>query len=632
MARRIIIPSFLSLVYFVASSTSAIDSFHLWEPNEIVETLSAWKKQYPNLVKVSTSQQEYGLDQAGTSEDCPYDVHHSGCLNHFFTIQDYVAHPIGSNSAASLPEILWTGSMHGDQQFGPSVVMEAASILLKAAACEAKPNLEAKNWQQEIIEAQSCRSELRSQGIDDAYRQWLARLVVTRKIVVVPNPNALGQYRQTHLEGTVDPLEDFPYNNDESESCMRTITARTMNEIFRDHVFQIALSFTEGVEDKISYSWGSQLYSAPDHVTLHDIAESLSRTVGGEEVYPFAPSNSKILDLYFQNTDPKMAFQDWAYAASWENPRTKQCNPESFGGYDSSKTKYTAKSNRAVSLTVSSDVTMEDLGNMRDVFHAKDDVDNLDIARNMRLALVSADLVEPYVSIFGINSVSISEDVVPLTRNPENICDKSRIVAVPHSLETVIVEWTVGGGLDIGNTDLWVIREEDIPDDSSACSENNLYDSFGKIEESFKKYPTHGTNGKGFFSKTGPNPSPMDSVTKPFSILNSRHNSVTLIDTNSMGGHRDIIKNSNDDNYGTRSASLLGPVFRTEIDLRDFEVGDRLILVAGATVDQNWKESPMEYHQVRETYMINKYGRNFVLHTLFFFPPNIKSFSVDIKF
>jgi hypothetical protein len=259
MARHtIIIPTFFSLVFFVASSTSAIDSFHLWEPNEIVETLSAWKKQYPNLVKVSTSQQEYGLDQAGTREDCPYDAHHSGCLNHFFTIQDYVAHPIGSNSAASLPEILWMGSMHGDQQFGPSVVMEASSVLLKASACEAKPNLEAKNWQQEIIEAQSCRSELQSQGINDAYRQWLARLVATRKIVVVPNPNALGQYRQTRLEGTVDPFEDFPYNNDESESCMRTITARTMNEIFRDHVFQIALSFTEGEENKISYSWGSQ--------------------------------------------------------------------------------------------------------------------------------------------------------------------------------------------------------------------------------------------------------------------------------------------------------------------------------------------------------------------------------------
>jgi hypothetical protein len=260
---------------------------------------------------------------------------------------------------------------------------------------------------------------------------------------------------------------------------------------------------------------------------------------------------------------------------------------------------------------------MEDLGNMRDVFYAKDDVDNLNIARNMRLALVSADLVEPYVSIFGINSVSISEDVVPLTRNSGNICDKSRIVAVPHSLKTVIVEWTVGGGLDIGNTDLWVIREKDIPDDSSVCSEN-LYDSFGNIEESFKKYPTQKTNGKGFFSKTGPNPSPMDSVSKPFSILNSSHDSVTLTDTNSMGGHRDIIKNSNNDNYGTRSASLLGPVFRTEIDLQDYEVGDRLILVAGATVDQNWKESPVEYHQVRETTIVNKYGRIFVLYTLFF--------------
>jgi hypothetical protein len=581
--------SFFSFALFVGSGI-ALDSsdsgsdFHLWEASEVPETLSQWARQYPTLVKVSNAQKEFGLPYVGTKRDCPYDGKHHGCLNHFFTIEDR------SKSGPDLPDVLLTGSMHGEQ-LGLTVVMETAALLLEAASCEAKPSLQAKIWEDEVAEAISCRSSLRSQGIDDVHRQWLARLVATRRIVVVPNPNPM----MSHLENNVDPTEDFPYNNVYSESCMRTVTARSLNELFRTHMFQIALLFKEG-EDEINYSWGTQGYISPDNKAYKAVAGSLSYVVGGETMVPYSPSNTKSVSL-----TSDFQFNDWAYAASWENPRTTICNPLSYGGYDTQKTVYPVETNRALAFTVSSKTNNvasgRTLGNVSDVFHAKDNSNGLAVSRNMRLALVATDLVQPYVSIFGINSVAISEDVIPLSTQPGNLCDTSRIVAVPGALDTVIVEWTVGGAIDISQTDLWVARAEDIPD-NSVCS-MNLYDGFENVRNVFKKIPSRPNSGSGFFSTSGPNPLPKESVSKPFSLLASK-DSVSSAKSNAMGG----MSTTSDDSAATAksrefhgSVNLLGPVFRTEIDLLGYEIGDRLVVIASATVDQDFGEAPDAYHQ-----------------------------------
>ena len=70
-----------------------------------------------------------------------YNGYHDDCLNHFFTIQDFITHPESSLLEASLLEILWTGDLHSDQQFGPTFVMESATILLEASKFELNPNL-----------------------------------------------------------------------------------------------------------------------------------------------------------------------------------------------------------------------------------------------------------------------------------------------------------------------------------------------------------------------------------------------------------------------------------------------------------------------------------------------------------
>lgn len=579
----------LGAALLLVPAVGAMESFHLWEPSEIADTLSLWKDKYQNLIKVSTSQEAYGLPHAGTKEDCPYDGKSVGCLNRFFTIQDFVAHPEGSNSSSTLPEILWTGSLHGDDQLGPTVVMEAAALLLEAASCEAKPNLSAKVWKEEVAQALSCRSDLRQRGIDDIHRQWLARLVTTRRIVVVPNANALGHYRGVHLEDVVDPMEDFPYNNNVPEACMRTIASRTLNEIFLEHMFQIVISFKKG-EDAINYSWGSQFYLSPDYICFNEVAESLSNVVGGSAMYPFGPANAVAIQ-------PKELFQDWAYAASWERIRTLQCVPDSYGGYGTRKTTYPVSTHRAASFTISSDIDAHsgrrNLGNVLDVFHAEDNSESLPISHNMRLALVSADLIQPYVSIFGINSLAISEDVVPSTHRDGTVCDTSRIVAVPTAFETVIVEWTVGGALNISETELWVAKVEDIAD-SSVCS-LSLDEGFDTYSHAFKKIPTRLNYGTGFFSRSGPNPPPKESVSKPFSLLVG-HKSNAGQASNAMGGM--VGKAGTGDDNGTSSINLLGPVFRTEISLDDYTAGDRLVVIARAVADQGWQNHPSAYHQV----------------------------------
>jgi len=42
-----------------------------------------------------------------------------------------------SPSSNALPEVLWSGALDGNERVGPTAVMEAASLLLKAASCEA---------------------------------------------------------------------------------------------------------------------------------------------------------------------------------------------------------------------------------------------------------------------------------------------------------------------------------------------------------------------------------------------------------------------------------------------------------------------------------------------------------------
>jgi hypothetical protein len=214
-------------------SPKNIRQYTLWSAELITQTLKEWAHHYPDLVRVTTSQEAFGLPAAGTHDDCPFDAEVEGCLNYIITIQDFLAHPEGSNSSNHLPEVLWSGEVHGDERVGPTATLEAAQILLEATTCEALPRRilkDTQDWENEIANAKQCRDNLFDYGIQDADRQWLARLVTTRRIVIVPTANALGYYRNVREEDGVDPNRDFPYDLTDSSLCMQSIAARTLNE------------------------------------------------------------------------------------------------------------------------------------------------------------------------------------------------------------------------------------------------------------------------------------------------------------------------------------------------------------------------------------------------------------------
>jgi hypothetical protein len=97
----------------------------------------------------------------------------------------------GSNASASLTEVLWTGSLRED---------EPLELLLLFLVVRPNPRLEIPPT------GMSC-------GDPPTPMLWV---------------------KKEHLEGFVDPADDFPYNIGQSQgSFVRTVPSRTLNEIFK---------------------------------------------------------------------------------------------------------------------------------------------------------------------------------------------------------------------------------------------------------------------------------------------------------------------------------------------------------------------------------------------------------------
>jgi hypothetical protein len=419
--------------------------------------------------------------------------------------------------------------------------MEAASLLLEAASCEAtfeyNPTLHA-----------SCSSSLEAQGIDKRQRQWLARLVATRRIVIVPTANALGYYRYTRKEGDFDVNRDFPFDYTDATQCMRTIGGRTLNEVFREHLFQMALTFHGGTE-LIGYEWGADSFRgvlSPDDEAQNVIASSLCHYGGGwngVSDYPFGPMDRIIYTV-------TGGMEDWAYAGSWLPQNVVQCDPSTYGGYAAEKTTYNNSVLRAFNLLIetSNDKTpsSSSLGTSLDVL-SETSSGNGHVSRNIRLSLLSADLVEPYVSFLGVNNVSLVTNILPLTGR---YCPRMNAMNVPTEMRQVLVEWTVGGALEIDETTLYYGKWKDVISQIDCMTQPS--DSLETFLQSATMISP--LNGTGFFSQSGASPLP----------------------TNLIGEKR------------------MGPVFSANVDLSSFQVGDEVIILAKARVDQSWVQQPSD--------------------------------------
>jgi len=513
---------------------------------EIGQMLLRLKTQYPQFCKLTTSQEAYSLPRSGNKNDCPFDSGGDGCLHYILELQDYAVHPPDSYSSNHLPEVFLSGSLHGDERVGPTAVMEAAALLLQAAACEALPSAPptSDEYPLQLQEAKSCRSKLASQGVSIQHRQWLARLVTTRRIVIVPTANALGYFRNERAEENMDPNRDFPFDVEIANECFRTIAGRTLNEIFRQHLFQLSLTFHGGTE-VIGYEWGAPTYlhsDSPDDIAQHDIAQAFSKYGAGwdhSQPYDFGNMNDKVYYV-------RGGFEDWAYAGSWDLDRVILCQPDTYTPYPKEKSIYNNSTLRVFNMLVetsnSKTPPTSELGTSERVLD-QDTPGNGHVSRNIRLSLVAADMVEPYVRIVGVHNFALSEDIVPTI---ERTCDKTPVIMIPRNLRQLKIEWSVGGALTIDDTSLWFAREtEEI---------RGVYDCLNqpdttKIQRLFEKAsPDSRINGTTFFSQHGP--SPTISLTEP----------------------------------------VLGPIFSAVVDVSTLKPSDKWVFLATARVDQGWTD------------------------------------------
>jgi hypothetical protein len=500
--------------------------------NEIYDRIQEFKETYPEFLRVTTSQERYGLPAAGTTKDCPF-VEGQGCPNFILEIQDYTVHPIDSASSNDLPSVLWSGCLHGDERVGPTATMEAVALLLEAAQCESTIS-------------HSCRTALKDRGIDHAHRKWLARLVTTRHIVVLPTSNALGYFRDEREEGDVDPNRDFPYDLRDNTKCMQTIAARTLNELYRDNLFQLALTFHAGME-VVGYEWGAPTWLnhfSPDHTAQDSIASAYSRYGGGwGQSSPYNYGTMNDLVYYVRG-----GMEDWAYAGSWDPQRVVQCKPKTFGGYPAEKTVYNNSTLRVFNMLVeTSDEKTPDQGNLGtslDVL-SSETTENGHVSRNIRLALLSAELVEPYVSIIAIDELTLQDDLPPLRAREGRTCQRQPFL-IARDAKQIEIRFSVGGAMTVNDVSLWFAKWDDIPEDQLDClSQPSTTDGFlqGEI--------VGARNGTGFFSVAGSYPQPS-------------------VD-------------------GTSALPTIGPIFKGAISLpKGLKPWDRLVVLASARVDQQW--------------------------------------------
>lgn len=461
MLQHSLIPLLCFSVVLTLITAEKIRNFELLTSAQIASELKSLAAQYPQFATLYTTQESFGLPAAGSSSDCSFDTS-LGCQNYYLTIIDSTAHPSNSESAQYLPDVFLSGALHGNERVGPTATLETAKLLLEAAYCESLPRYskapdlnteDGSDWSLEVQEALACRENLAGIGITDTQRKWLARLVTTRRIVISPMTNALGYDRNRREEGTIDPNRDFPFDQNPTE-CMQTIAGRTINELFRSHLFQMSLTFHAGTE-VVAYEWGAYPYKnlSPDDTAQTDIASSYSQFAGyfdGTPLYKTGTMNELVYPV-------KGGMEDWAYAGSWDSSRVIPCQPNTFDGYPQEKTIYNESTLRAFNMLIETSdrkIPQSHLGSNRNILDDNQHEYNGHVSRNIRLALMAIELVQPYVSFWGVNKVPLQNDVVPsMRRKGQNLID-SKIMLIPPGQKLTTIAWTVGGGITVDNTKL----------------------------------------------------------------------------------------------------------------------------------------------------------------------------------
>lgn len=321
----------------------------------------------------------------------------------------------------------------------------------------------------------------------------------------------------------------------------------------------------------IGYEWGAPTYlnkNAPDAIAQNVIAGAYSRYANGfsgHVPYDFGTMNDKVYYV-------RGGMEDWAFAGSWDPDRVVECTPKTFGGYPAEKTRYNNSTLRAFNMLIETSSPKapprNELGKRINPLVSSNGAENGHIARNMRLALLAVDVVEPYVSIRGVEGLHLEDDVVPAVNmrryNGMSYFENSKIVWVPGASSDrrkmknssgIKISWTVGGAFNIDTTILTVGPWDALPD--NLANENdgtfpsaetmNIINSDDFIGVRPTNIDKKGLEGRSRWHKNGPHPT-------------------------------------------VSGGDATNPSFLAEIDVSSYPPGTSLAVFAKAKVDKEWLE------------------------------------------
>ena len=302
---------------------------------------------------------------------------------------------------------------------------------------------------------------------------WLRRLLDTRQVVLLAVSNPIG-YETMRREEVgmdkgkrlrIDPNRDFPFDREPKDrSCMRTIVARVVNELWREHVFQMAVTFHGGMQ-AIAFEWGApsreeveredkkseargpsrgRNSESPDDMAQLQLAETMRDFAGAypSKKYPIGRMNDVVYGV-------RGGMEDWAYASSWDVPLVGYCEPTTYGGYPASRTKNpNPVSFRTFNVLVEASDNKRPhattLGSWTHLLRTGGHGDG-HVPRNVRLALVLIDLVEPYVVPMGLR-LSKGDFLLPMEAAGEAARGEaeSREKSIPPTAALVLPPITAG--------------------------------------------------------------------------------------------------------------------------------------------------------------------------------------------
>ncbi|OQS05694.1 hypothetical protein THRCLA_02203 [Thraustotheca clavata] len=427
---------------------------------EMVETMKQLNVSSGDLVDLFIAQEKYGLIYPPELQ-CEEADGKAPCKQFVLRITNE------STIEPTRPQVFFSGALHGNERIGPQATMELALLLTSyAKAYVANPSL------------------------DDNVRrtqEWIWRLVNTRDIYLMPMTNAQGYFKNTREENGIDPNRDYNYKVD--GNCMEAMTSRAVNELWRDHLFQLAMTFHGGMRC-VTYEWGSPNHMigtrserSPDDKSQVLLGDALSKFAGpfsDGKYYPTGTMNDVVYGVYG-------GMEDWAYAASWENqfapePIFTPCKPEQYGGYPEEKTIYNNVTHRAFNILVetsdSKHPAQSTLGEKSSIYQA--DLQALaskpegHVPQDMRLGLLLIDMVQPYVrwvsSKAEWSQVKAPKRCSAITQsNAVADCFQEECV-ISSSASHLRTTWEVLGSFQVDNTHLELSTDPNFAQNSTLTS------------------------------------------------------------------------------------------------------------------------------------------------------------------